>query len=415
MQWSPAAPRRAAALLPVALSGALAACGEPEIEAPVAGGVPMTVAVPAAANSLAPRLVAAPSGGALMSWLEPEGDGHVLKHAAWQGDAWGAPGVIARGEDWAVSQADIPAVVPITAERWVAHWLVTSGAGYLAYDIAAAVSTDGGRTFSSPILLNDDGTAAEHGFVSWFDWDGAIGGVWLDGRDLAVLPEEGDEARFVGTSLRYARLGDDGQVMDQGVIDDVACDCCQTDVATGTGGPLVVYRDRAEDERRDVVVRRLVAGAWSAPIELGPDEWIIAGCPVNGPAIDARGAAVAVAWFTAPGNRPKVRAARSSDGGATFGAAVDVDGSGSFGHVGVALLDPETAIVSWWRSAAGGGTDLVAQAVGSDGVLGERRVVAHAAASRPTDVPQMVAVGRRLLFAWTDPAAGVQGAYLDWP
>src|SRR5690606_922223 len=169
--------------------------------------------------------------------------------------------------------------------------------------------------------------------------------------------------------------------------------CCQTDVVLGAAGPLVVYRDRTAEERRDVVARRFDGRRWSEPLELGADGWIIAGCPVNGPAADALGDTVAVAWFTAPGNRPKVRFARSADGGATFSAAVDVDGAGTFGHVGVALVDPATAVVSWWRSGDGGGTDLVARAIGADGALGERRVVAHAAASRPSDVPQVVAVG----------------------
>src|SRR5690606_7786976 len=199
------------------------------------------------------------------------------------------------GDDWAVSQADIPSVVPVDGEHWVAHWPVTSAAGFLAYDIAVAVSADGGATWSEPRLLNDDGTATEHGFVSWFPLDGAVGVVWLDGRDLAAEPEEGDEAPLLGTSLRFARLDYGGRVLEQGVIDAVACDCCQTDVVLGAAGPLVVYRDRTAEERRDVVARRFDGRRWSEPLELGADGWIIAGCPVNGPAADALGDTVAVA------------------------------------------------------------------------------------------------------------------------
>src|SRR5690606_31819213 len=273
----------------------LAACGrDAPADRAAAPGEVVAVPAPAAAGSLAPRLVRGPAD-TVLSWLEPDGDGYALRYATWQGAGWGAARTVARGDDWAVSQADIPSVVPVDGEHWVAHWPVTSAAGFLAYDIAVAVSADGGATWSEPRLLNDDGTATEHGFVSWFPLDGAVGVVWLDGRDLAAEPEEGDEAPLLGTSLRFARLDYGGRVLEQGVIDAVACDCCQTDVVLGAAGPLVVYRDRTAEERRDVVARRFDGRRWSEPLELGADGWIIAGCPVNGPAADALGDTVAVA------------------------------------------------------------------------------------------------------------------------
>jgi hypothetical protein len=364
---------------------------------------------------LAPRLAAGPGGSVVLSWLEPDGEDHLLKFAAWTGEGWGPAGTVARGADWAVSQADLPAVVPIDGATWVAHWLVTSPAGFFAYDIAVARSADGGRSWSAPVLLNDDGTPTEHGFVSWFAWAGAIGAIWLDGRNLAAEPtDEEPAASPVGTSLRFARLGFNGGVLEQGVIDELVCDCCHTGAAVSAAGPVVTYRDRTPEERRDVVVRQHVDGAWSEVVELGPDDWIIEGCPVNGPAAAALGEDVAVAWFTAPQNRPKVRLARSSDGGATFRPAVDLDGAGAFGHVGVALLDRDTAAASWWRMGAPGSIDLVVQTVGSDGEPGARMTVGSAVAARPADVPQLAAAGRRLLLAWTDANAGsIRTASLD--
>jgi hypothetical protein len=179
------------------------------------------------------------------------------------------------------------------------------------------------------------------------------------------------------------------------------CDCCQPDRAMAAAGPIVAYRDRTPAEIRDIVVRRHVDGMWTDAVVAGVDGWHIEGCPVNGPAIAADGDRVAVAWFTAAGETPRVRFARSSDGGATFAPEVDLDGAGSFGQVGLVLADDGTAKVTWWRAAAGGGTDLVLRTVALDGSLGAPRILAHSGATQPVDVPQLVAVGEDLLVAWT--------------
>src|SRR5690606_13838480 len=151
-------------------------------------------------------------------------------------------------------------------------------------------------------------------FVSLFPWDDAIGAVWLDGRRLAEQFEQGEfdpDAPPVGMSLRYARIGYDGDVVESGELDELACDCCQTDAAVTDAGPVVVYRDRTFGEIRDNVAVRYADGAWQQGVTLGPDGWRIEGCPVNGPAVAARGMEVVAAWFTAPGNAPKTRFARS--------------------------------------------------------------------------------------------------------
>jgi hypothetical protein len=163
-----------------------------------------------------------------------------------------------------------------------------------------------------------------------------------------------------------------------------------------------VYRDRTPEEIRDIVVRREHAGVWSEPVQAGPDHWEIAGCPVNGPAIAARGAHVAVAWFTAPNNRSRVRFAASVDGAGSFGPAVDLDTDEPLGHVGVALVDERTAFVTWWRPDPGGGSQLAARSVNFAGVAGPVRVIATSPSSRPDDVPQIAQAGSQLLFAWAD-------------
>ncbi len=340
----------------------------------------------------------------MLSWLEPGAADTdlALKYARLDGDAWTSPAVAAQGDDWIVSAADLPSVQALSDSLLVADWRVPSPVSPVAYDIRVAVSADGGGSWSQPLLLNDDATASEHGFVSWFRDGERAGVVWLDGRD------EADEAAVpagpepLGTSLRFAVLDRTGTRIEQGVIDQLACDCCRTDTAATAAGTAVVYRDRSATEVRDIAVRLRGQGGWSDPVILGPDGWQISGCPVNGPALDAQGDDVVVAWFTAAEGRGRVRFARSSDGGRSFAAAVDVDADGAFGQARVVLADDGTAFVSWWRRAAAGGAELAVRAITPGGALGDPQVVGSTAASRPDTVPQMVRSGHRLVFVWTE-------------
>jgi hypothetical protein len=378
---------------------ALAGCGaEPPAERVAfrVGAVPF----PGGPGSAQPRLASGPGGTVVLSWLEPVADAVALRHATFADGEFSAPREVTRGTDLFVNWADLPSVQPITAEVWAAHWLKRAPESAGAYHVATAVSRDGGSSFGAAVQLNDDNAMAEHGFVELFAWNDAIGAFWLDGRQLAEWSFD-EPDKLLGTSLRIGTLDYFGTVLAREIVDELVCDCCQPDRAMTSVGPVVAYRDRTPEEIRDVVVSRHVDGAWQEAVGAGVDGWRIEGCPVNGPAIAADGERVAVAWFTAAGGLPRVRFARSADGAASFEPALELDGAGSFGQVGLVLDADGTAKVTWWRAAAGGGTDLVVRSVAPDGELGEPRVLAHSASAQPVDVPQLAAIGEDLLVAWT--------------
>jgi hypothetical protein len=389
---------RSAVILAAAAS-ALAACDRQ----PAAGSAVFrvqTVAFPGAPGSAQPRLVAGVDGAPVLSWLEPAGDATALRYASFETGAFGAPHEVTRGDDLMVNWADLPSVQPITAAVWAAHWLKFAPDSAGAYNVATAVSNDGGNSWSAPVQLNDDDAMAEHGFAELFAWNGGIAAFWLDGRELAEWSFD-EPDKLLGTSLRIAQLDYSGAVVAREIVDELVCDCCQPHRAMTSSGPVVAYRDRTPEEIRDIVVRRYADGRWQDAVAAGADGWHIEGCPVNGPRIAAAGERVAVAWFTAPDGAARVRFAWSTDGAASFAPALELDGAGSFGQVGLLLDADGTAIVTWWRAATGGGTDLVLRTVLANGALSEPRVVAHSATAQPVDVPQIVRVGDDVLVAWT--------------
>ena len=96
----------------------------------------------------------------------------------------------------------------------------------------------------------------------------------------------------------------------------------------------MVYRDRSENEIRDIYYTRRVNGSWMPPQTVFADNWEIAGCPVNGPAVAAEGNSVAVAWFSSPGESgPQVKVSFSGDNGKRFNKPIRIDGGRiSFGR-----------------------------------------------------------------------------------
>ena len=161
-----------------------------------------------------------------------------------------------------------------------------------------------------------------------------------------------------------------------------------------------MYRNRSEDDTRDIQAARLENGAWTVPVTVHADEWRIDACPVNGPAVAARDDDVAVAWFTAP-DQPRVRLAFSADGGRTFGPPLEVASGRVIGRVDVVLLQDGHAVVSWLAATANGAV-IRAQPFNRAGAADVARDVATANVARSSGFPQMVQVAGGLLFAWTE-------------
>src|ERR1700752_2168351 len=143
-----------------------------------------TWALPVNVAAAQPDLVVAPDGRLLLSWVEPRQHGHALLFASFDHGQWSAAQTIARGDDWFVNWADTRHLAVTEDGAVWAHWLQKSAAATYAYDVAMTRSGDGGKTWAKPVLANDDGTPAEHGFVSlWPASRDALGAAWLDGRE----------------------------------------------------------------------------------------------------------------------------------------------------------------------------------------------------------------------------------------
>jgi len=398
------APLWACSLLVLACTGTGAPTAAPPPEPPPPAPTPSgperePLDGPAGEISGQPGLQAGPDGSVYLSWVEPTAGGHRLRFAVRppEGGPWGEPRTLAEGADWFVNWADTPSLLVGPAGPSAIHWLARAGETTYAYHVMSAASADGGATWSAPRRLHADESESEHGFASLLpDAGGGARALWLDGgATLAGGP----------MSLRSRTIAPDGEVGPEAVVDDRTCDCCPTSAAALPGGGVIVaWRDRSEEEIRDIAIARYRAGAWEAPRIVTPDQWTMPGCPVNGPVIDSEGDHVALAWFTGEADQPRVQVALSHDGGETFPLR-RVLSTSAVGRVDVVALADGGALVTWVEDRGEDAAAMLLMDVNGDAAPRLQAPIELGAVSpaRLSGMPRVSLGGDgRLVLAWTD-------------
>jgi len=346
---------------------------------------------------MAPNLTSA-GNSVLATWLEPVtgSKAHRLRFARLAGGVWGEPVTIVENERIVANWADVPSIAQGSSSVLVAHWAEAAQADGEAYDVILGRSIDGGKTWQRLGAAHDDGTATEHGFASLVPDGDDIRAYWLDGRASA-------NGAHGATALRTGLVRE--KIVDGAEVDARVCDCCGTGAAETESGPVVAYRDRSDDEVRDIAVVRQIGAVASPPRALHDDGWKIAGCPVNGPSIAAFGRRAAVAWYTYAGGKPAVRIAFSTDAGETFAAPIEVDGAverrAPLGRVDLVLDDKADAVVSWLASERDAAT-VYLRRVAVDGKVGPLLAAVAITAGHDAGFPRLARLDDTLVLAWTE-------------
>ena len=337
----------------------------------------------------------------LLSWVSIPNDSTAqLFYSSLQGNNWSNPQLITEGQNWFVNWADFPAIVENKGSL-LSHTLQKSSPATFSYNVKLQVLPKGDSVWKTDLPLHADSTLTEHGFVSGMAYtDTTFFVSWLDGRNTGGVGH-GHAGHSGAMSIRATEVTVDGKVLGDELLDAKTCDCCQTSSALTEEGPVVVYRNRSDREIRDIAITRLVGGRWTEPQIIHPDGWEIAGCPVNGPKVVAKGKTVLVGWFTAPETVPQIKIAFSMDNGKNFEAPITIESKGVIRRVDVVLLDSQTGVVSWMETVEGG-TFLRAAKVGLGGDLVTPIPIAGMDPGRKSGFPQMELHGDRVYFAWTE-------------
>jgi len=358
---------------------------------------------PASDNGRFPRLFTDNTGTVFMSWMKTNGDSTQLFYSSLSDKIWSDPVLISASDSWFVNWADFPSVIAHDSEPVSAHWLQKKAGGTYSYDVTV---TPLSVNSIQPFVPHSDETPTEHGFVSMIPLSASeYYAIWLDGRNTQGGHGHDDgHATDLSTAMTLrGALINGSDIRSEHQIDPSLCDCCNTSLVKTSSGLLAAYRDRTDEEIRDIYVSKysIDSDSWSDPILVHNDGWQIAACPVNGPIMDAIDKTVATAWFTGADNEPKVKIAFSSDEGSTWNEAIVIDQDVPLGRVDVVLANESSAWVSWMTRLEEY-AELKLARVSLDGKVLTQETISEIDPSRSTGFPQLTKTKAGLLIAWTD-------------
>ena len=348
-------------------------------------------------NNAQPNLVSS-NGSLSLSWISLSNENNAtLNFSQFKKGKWIKPKTIANGSDWFVNWADFPAHA-INEDLIITSYLKKSASGTYTYDVILNLQKLSGEKLKDDFKLNTDGIQAEHGFVSIVPNNKkGFFITWLDGRNTIQKKPDGDHKPM---TIRFAEITNKGDIINESELDAAACDCCQTSIAATNKGPIVVYRDRSDQEVRDIYSVRNVNGVWKDPNPVHNDGWIINGCPVNGPKVAVKSKNLAVAWFTASDDNPRVNVSFSKTNGDSFNTPLKVNDHSAIGRVDVAFLNDNEVIVSYMEV-----DDIKAylriKKISVNGKVSEPITISEIDGGRNTGVPQLEVINNEIFIVWT--------------
>lgn len=241
---------------------------------------------------------------------------------------------------------------------------------------------DGAGRFAAPVTVHRDRSEITHRFESMVVApDGRVVLAWIDKRDLEAATKTGTDYR--GAAV-YAAVSNDGgrSFRPEVKVADHSCECCRIGAAIDAdGAPLLMWRHVFAPNERDHAIARLDRdGRPQQVVRATFDHWRVDACPHHGPSLavapdgtrhavwfDERdgegrvfygrlragrvdgqravggeraahadiatsGRQVALAWTEFDGERTRLRAEVSEDGGKHFRAVELAETTGAAGE-----------------------------------------------------------------------------------
>ena len=301
-------------------------------------------------QSSEPNLYTSINGGTYLSFISTSDTSELSKlyfsKLELNNLEWNSPSLINSSTDWFVNWADFPRITTNNQKGISVHFLEKSSSETYSYDIKVMNSKDEGNSWNNPMKLHNDNTKTEHGFVSTVNYNNNFLSTYLDGRQNELAKENKNLKPQM--TLRATSYNIDGVILMDELIDNKVCDCCQTDIAlTSDNSPITVYRDRSNNETRDIYYSYYKNSKWSNPLPVFNDNWIIGGCPVNGPAISTFNNSSSLIWYTEIDGESKIKIAFTDDITKGFDDPILINANNPLGRVDIEMINENSSIISY--------------------------------------------------------------------
>ncbi|MBP9713079.1 MAG: exo-alpha-sialidase [Sterolibacterium sp.] len=219
--------------------------------------------------------------------------------------------------------------------------------GPMTGDIRFSRSLDGGRSFTTPLTVNDNREVISHRFDALtVDRHGHVALAWLDKRDLQAAQKAGQP--YSGAAVYVAESLDGGKSFSANrKLADHSCECCRIGLAQDADGvPVALWRHiyAAADgsQIRDFAIARFNAAAQRT----SEDGWQLNGCPHHGGAlaIDTQGRRH-LSWFTGAKDKAGLWY-RHIDGQTAHAAQLFADGERQPAHASL-QVQGDAVFIAW--------------------------------------------------------------------
>jgi hypothetical protein len=376
----------------------------------------------AQANPAAPFLRAAPNGRLFAVWTEdtahrgPKGSEHAAHHASGKmapspmrnlllaastdgGTTWSSAKRINRNNEAIQAEENGPKIAFSADDRAYAVWSIPGEKGDKTRANIRFAMDDGKGGFSAARTLNEVKDTARFPIIE-FSPDGNLLIAWIDRRIDNPKPRQ----------LYLMRVSTDGQALTKNYsAGEGLCECCKLGMAFADGGKTVYLVDRQVNEKqiRNHMLRKSTDGgaSFGAPVEISDDGWQVGSCPHSGPSLgrDSRGW-LHVSWFTLGRSESEagIYYSVSKDGGKSFAPRrlVQANTAPEVLYNNLAVGADDTVYLAWTNLDPENRAQIFFRTIGADGRWGEIQQLSRAKgdASRP-----MLALSKKNLHvAWTE-------------
>ena len=167
-------------------------------------------------------------------------------------------------------------------------WAMPKEKKYTA-DVRFSYSKDYGKTFTTPVTVNNDGLDTGHSFNEMRATDeGEISMVWLDSRLAYQGRLEGKQTNGSALYFGKANYRKKQFTFTNQQLANNTCVCCRIALDTNTQGELaILWRHIYPDNIREFALLTLTKNKIYPlkPVQISHDHWKIDGCPHQGGAI----------------------------------------------------------------------------------------------------------------------------------
>jgi hypothetical protein len=282
------------------------------------------------------------------------------------GKTWSSPQMVNSVKEAVQGEENVPKVAFAADNRAYVVWSIPGEKGDKTRANIRFAMDDGKGGFTAARTLNEIRDASRFPIIEVAP-DGNLLIAWIDRRMDQPHPRQ----------LYLMRMNRNGEALTKNYkVGEGLCECCKLGIAFADGGKTIYMVDREVDGQkiRNHVLRKSTDGGttFADPVEISDDGWQVPSCPHSGPSLgrDKRGQ-LHVAWFTLGRSEKEagIYYSVSKDNGKSFAPRqlVHANGAPEILYNNLVVADDDTIYLAWNNLDSNNKAQIYVRTLAADG------------------------------------------------